>query len=91
MKIIIFTLMFMIVACAEVKPSETNEKPLTEVPTPDPTPEPKPTLVEEPKEPTQEHRIIDGARPALQLLSSCLLYTSPSPRDATLSRMPSSA
>ena len=26
-----------------------------------------------------------------QLLSGCLLYTSPSPRDATLSRMPSSA
>ena len=25
------------------------------------------------------------------LVSSCLLYTSPSPRDATLSRMPSSA
>ena len=25
------------------------------------------------------------------LISSCLLYTSPSPRDATLSRMPSSA
>ena len=25
------------------------------------------------------------------LLNSCLLYTSPSPRDATLSRMPSSA
>ena len=25
------------------------------------------------------------------LFSSCLLYTSPSPRDATLSRMPSSA
>ena len=25
------------------------------------------------------------------LASSCLLYTSPSPRDATLSRMPSSA
>ena len=25
------------------------------------------------------------------LLTSCLLYTSPSPRDATLSRMPSSA
>ena len=24
-------------------------------------------------------------------ISSCLLYTSPSPRDATLSRMPSSA
>ena len=27
----------------------------------------------------------------LYLISSCLLYTSPSPRDATLSRMPSSA
>ena len=25
------------------------------------------------------------------LLNTCLLYTSPSPRDATLSRMPSSA
>ena len=27
----------------------------------------------------------------LLLVSDCLLYTSPSPRDATLSRMPSSA
>ena len=27
----------------------------------------------------------------LEQLFSCLLYTSPSPRDATLSRMPSSA
>ena len=27
----------------------------------------------------------------VRLLDSCLLYTSPSPRDATLSRMPSSA
>ena len=27
----------------------------------------------------------------LDILQSCLLYTSPSPRDATLSRMPSSA
>ena len=27
----------------------------------------------------------------LGVVSSCLLYTSPSPRDATLSRMPSSA
>ena len=27
----------------------------------------------------------------LEYASSCLLYTSPSPRDATLSRMPSSA
>ena len=29
--------------------------------------------------------------PNLEVLESCLLYTSPSPRDATLSRMPSSA
>ena len=28
---------------------------------------------------------------ALLLITFCLLYTSPSPRDATLSRMPSSA
>ena len=28
---------------------------------------------------------------AFQITMSCLLYTSPSPRDATLSRMPSSA
>ena len=27
----------------------------------------------------------------LQLVGDCLLYTSPSPRDATLTRMPSSA
>ena len=27
----------------------------------------------------------------VQIIESCLLYTSPSPRDATLSRMPSSA
>ena len=29
--------------------------------------------------------------PKMTLVTSCLLYTSPSPRDATLSRMPSSA
>ena len=29
--------------------------------------------------------------PVILQASSCLLYTSPSPRDATLSRMPSSA
>ena len=28
---------------------------------------------------------------AVDLYKNCLLYTSPSPRDATLSRMPSSA
>ena len=27
----------------------------------------------------------------IKLIKNCLLYTSPSPRDATLSRMPSSA
>ena len=32
-----------------------------------------------------------GYQSRVQLLSLCLLYTSPSPRDATLSRMPSSA
>ena len=35
------------------------------------------------------HRIIDGDVP--ENLKSCLLYTSPSPRDGLLSRMPSSA
>ena len=30
-------------------------------------------------------------KPIKKLFNSCLLYTSPSPRDATLSRMPSSA
>ena len=34
-------------------------------------------------------RALDGAE--LDELLPCLLYTSPSPRDATLSRMPSSA
>ena len=34
----------------------------------------------------------EGTSPALaRALKACLLYTSPSPRDATLSRMPSSA
>ena len=33
----------------------------------------------------------NGATGSIILNSSCLLYTSPSPRDATLSRMPSSA
>ena len=32
-----------------------------------------------------------GANEAVQAQITCLLYTSPSPRDATLSRMPSSA
>ena len=33
----------------------------------------------------------DGGRGLFMGSSNCLLYTSPSPRDATLSRMPSSA
>ena len=33
----------------------------------------------------------DIAGHAIEALNACLLYTSPSPRDATLSRMPSSA
>ena len=40
-----------------------------------------------------ESRSIPFSRPHLDSLwsNTCLLYTSPSPRDATLSRMPSSA
>ena len=33
----------------------------------------------------------DGAKALAQIRESCLLYTSPSPRDGLLSRMPSSA
>ena len=40
------------------------------------------------KKPFRVKRIPD---PVPKLSKSCLLYTSPSPRDATLSRMPSSA
>ena len=36
-------------------------------------------------------RFFQGTLPDFNLGTSCLLYTSPSPRDATLSRMPSSA
>ena len=38
--------------------------------------------------------VAESGEQAVEMLaepSSCLLYTSPSPRDATLSRMPSSA
>ena len=34
---------------------------------------------------------IEGAEETAKNVNGCLLYTSPSPRDATLSRMPSSA
>ena len=40
----------------------------------------------EPEEPVTEEKAEDEEQP-----KNCLLYTSPSPRDATLSRMPSSA
>ena len=34
---------------------------------------------------------LDNTMKVVELIETCLLYTSPSPRDATLSRMPSSA
>ena len=34
---------------------------------------------------------VHGVKRRSSLFNTCLLYTSPSPRDATLSRMPSSA
>ena len=40
---------------------------------------------------SQINHIIDEVLDAVAETQSCLLYTSPSPRDATLSRMPSSA
>ena len=40
--------------------------------------------------PTIQYCLDEGAKIVL-MSHSCLLYTSPSPRDATLSRMPSSA
>ena len=39
----------------------------------------------------QQRHVVDVLRKAGSEFSICLLYTSPSPRDATLSRMPSSA
>ena len=35
--------------------------------------------------------VTNVSKPTLTVYEPCLLYTSPSPRDATLSRMPSSA
>ena len=37
------------------------------------------------------HTFVQNQKPNTGWVASCLLYTSPSPRDATLSRMPSSA
>ena len=38
-----------------------------------------------------EGEVVQRAEPHIGLLHSCLLYTSPSPRDKRQSRMPSSA
>ena len=38
-----------------------------------------------------EQASIDELKEQREVIQDCLLYTSPSPRDATLSRMPSSA
>ena len=38
-----------------------------------------------------ENLMSDTLRATITFTDTCLLYTSPSPRDATLSRMPSSA
>ena len=38
-----------------------------------------------------EEKKFDKALECIEILNSCLLYTSPSPRDRTRSRMPSSA
>ena len=44
-------------------------------------------------DPTEDFEVVRGERVAQLVIQAyhCLLYTSPSPRDATLSRMPSSA
>ena len=40
---------------------------------------------------TSFYNVLDGVLRLYKLLPDCLLYTSPSPRDGLLSRMPSSA
>ena len=39
----------------------------------------------------QDHLPVDGVNTHTNVSTACLLYTSPSPRDRSLSRMPSSA
>ena len=53
-------------------------------------------ILENASEPLKAYTILfdiqkKGIKSPLQVYRACLLYTSPSPRDATLSRMPSSA
>ena len=52
------------------------------------------TLIEDTYQPEQDKRWVTVAPPgsaSMTLLLACLLYTSPSPRDLSTSRMPSSA
>ena len=54
----------------------------------------KPTIdptVRTPREMEFADKYVKSVDPGLNASLTCLLYTSPSPRDATLSRMPSSA
>ena len=44
-----------------------------------------------PEQPKRVSAVVRRLKKRKNLLWVCLLYTSPSPRDATLSRMPSSA
>ena len=48
-------------------------------------------LIEADPGPIVQFELLDDGRSALIYATTCLLYTSPSPRDRSLSRMPSSA
>ena len=49
------------------------------------------SLAVEPELVAVEHTVLSGGRLQVSIDTHCLLYTSPSPRDRTRSRMPSSA
>ena len=62
----------------------------------EPTPEPQEEPVQEeapsePEQPVQEETPSETTEEQTQTDNTCLLYTSPSPRDSIASRMPSSA
>ena len=80
------------------------EEPIVKAPVEIEKPKPQPTPVKEPvrrevqfeepvaqEEPPSPRTIIRQSTIHMLELKSCLLYTSPSPRDGLLSRMPSSA
>ena len=48
-------------------------------------------LAKEEDQTVLRHALADARKPLAGFLTSCLLYTSPSPRDLSTSRMPSSA